>query len=177
LDLPCTIYMTTTTNSTGAYAFEYAPENTLFGYTVRYTNGPSGGNTEDPRYLLYWQTNGALMHEYAERKVLADFDIAEVELTTPANNATVAVPTTFSWRSRGGSDKYQWFIDALGDTFGLCDQQTPDTNTSFTFSSLGCGGIFEIETNAPHNWRVEVTREGAGGGRGQSHVRVVRFAP
>jgi Tol biopolymer transport system component len=177
LDLPCTIYMTATTTSTGVYAFEYAPENTLLGYTVRYTNGPSGGNTEDPRYLLYWQTNGGLMHEYAERKVLADFDIAEVELTAPANNATVAVPATFSWRGRGGSDKYQWFIDALGDAFGLCDQQQPGTNTSFTFASLGCGGIFEIETNTPHNWRVVVTREGAGGGRGQSHVRTVRFAP
>ncbi|NJM41171.1 MAG: carboxypeptidase regulatory-like domain-containing protein [Anaerolineae bacterium] len=175
--LPCEAVLTTTTDINGLYVFPYARDDYLYSYRVTYRNGAAGGNPDDPRYLLYWQSRNPDFYTYAARVSGGDFDIAEVELVSPSNNATVAVPATFTWKERLDGDKYQWFIDAVGDAFGQCDQQDPGTNTSFTFASLGCGGIFTIETGTPHIWRVEVTREGENGGIGQSHVRVVQFAP
>lgn len=174
--ITCNTIMTTTTTSTGGYVFEYVPATSLFGYLVTYRNGAAGGNPDDPRYLLFWQQSGlGLSYDYAERRTVADFDIAEVELTTPNNNTSVAVPATFNWNSRNSGDKYQWFIDAAPDGFGQCDQQNPGTNTSFTVSSLDCPGFLSLNINTPYTWRVAVTRDGGNGGAGQSHLRTVSF--
>ncbi|MEZ4736924.1 MAG: hypothetical protein R3E79_58325 [Caldilineaceae bacterium] len=152
----------------------YAPTyNGAFAYQVTYRNGPEGNNATDSRYLLVWQEPPLLDYDYAQRVEGGSFDIGNVALISPADNAVIPSPATFTWQSRGiAGDRYQWFIDATFDS-GLCDQQEPGTNTSFTFSGLGCSIFPELPANEPYQWYVVV--HGESGGSGQSQKRTVTF--
>lgn len=170
----CDVKARTVTDATGLYNFPYAPTyNGAFAYQVTYRNGPEGNNATDSRYLLVWQEPPLLDYDYAQRVEGGSFDIGNVALISPADNAVIPSPATFTWQSRGiAGDRYQWFIDATFDS-GLCDQQEPGTNTSFTFSGLGCSIFPELPANEPYQWYVVV--HGESGGSGQSQKRTVTF--
>ena len=170
----CESQASTTTDAAGQYNFPDAETNNgAFGYQVTYRNGPDGGNDFDARYLLAWQEPVISDYDYAQRVEGGNFDIANVELTAPADNAVIPSPATFTWESRGvAGDQYQWFIDALFDS-GNCDQQEPSTNTSFEFEGLGCSIFPELRPNEPYTWYVLVVAEE--GGAGQSQLRTVTF--
>jgi hypothetical protein len=98
----------TATDSSGLYNFPYLPSAGTFGYQVTYRNGPAGGNPVDERYLRYWQEPMIADYDYAQRIHGGSFDIANLQLTAPAAGATVAVPVTFTWQSRGvAGEQYQ----------------------------------------------------------------------
>lgn len=170
----CEVKERAATDATGLYSFPYAPTyNGAFAYQVTYRNGAEGNNPSDDRYLLVWQEPPILDYDYAQRVEGGSFDIANVELTSPADNAVIPSPATFTWQGRGvGGDRYQWFIDATFDS-GFCDQQEPSDNTSFDFSGLGCSIFPELAPNEPYQWYVVV--HGEGGGSGQSQIRTVTF--
>lgn len=164
----------TATDGSGLYNFPYMPSAGTFGYQVTYRNGDAGGNPTDARYLRYWQEPMIADYDYAQRVAGGSFDIANLPLSSPADGSTQAVPTTFTWQSRGvAGDQYQWFIDATSD-FGLCDQENPGSNLSFVFNSLDCS-FPSVATGTPIAWYVIV--HGADGGVGQSQVRTVVFQP
>jgi hypothetical protein len=170
----CEVHARTTTDAAGQYNFPDAPTYSgAFGYQVTYRNGPAGENEFDARYLLFWQEPMIADYDYAQRVEGGNFDIANVELSSPADNATIPSPATFTWQPRGvAGDQYQWFIDAPFDT-GTCDQPAPGTTTSFTFTGLSCSIFPELSPNEPYPWYVMVY--GESGGRGQSQVRTVTF--
>ncbi len=169
----CEMKARAATNSNGLYNFPYVPTAGTFGYQVTYRNGAEGDNPTDPRYLVYWQAPMITDYDYAQRVHGGSFDIANLPLHAPADGTTAATPVTFTWQSRGvAGDQYQWFIDAVSD-FGLCDQQDPGDNLSFTFTSLDCS-FPSVGTDTPIAWYVLV--RGTDGGVGQSQGRTVIFS-
>ena len=170
----CEVKERAATDGNGLYDFPYAPTyNGAFAYQVTYRNGSQGDNPPDSRYVLVWQEPPIFDYDYAQRVDGGSFDIGNVELSSPADNAVIPSPATFTWQSRGvQGDRYQWFIDATFDS-GSCDQQEPGTNTSFEFSGLGCSIFPELSPNEPYAWYVVV--HGEGGGSGQSQMRTVTF--
>ena len=172
--LSCEMVQRVATDSNGHYAFNTVSPR-LFGFNVTYRNGSAGGNATDPRYLAVWQNYLILNTDYAERVDGGTFDIATVDIASPANNATVGVPATFSWSTRGlGDEKYSWTLSS--DLFGLCGQPLTTNAASFTFASLDCQ-FPSISSNTPHQWWITVVREGAKGGAGETLRRTVTFAP
>ena len=150
------------------------PTNGTLSYQVTYRNGEAGQNRVDERYLLYWQEPRIFDYDFAQRVEGGNFDIATVQLTSPADGAQVPLPATFSWQSRGfDGEKYRWFMDAAEDFADACDQFSPDTNTSFTVAGFDCSVFPELKALEPYPWQVEVSN--GEGGMGQSQVRVVTF--
>ena len=170
----CDVKAHAATDATGLYNFPYAPTyNGALAYQVTYRNGPEGNNPTDNRYLLIWQGAPLSDYDYAQRVDGGSFDIANVALSSPADDAVIPSPATFTWQSRGiPGERYQWFIDATADS-GLCDQQEPGTNTSFEFSGLDCSIFPALSPNEPYKWYVLV--HGENGGSGQSQQRTVTF--
>ena len=82
---------TTQTDSNGNYTFpdasSLAPGQK---YYVRYANAAN-----DPTRLWTWAMRGLTEYTSGGETVIGDFDIAEVPLMSPANNATVYLPASF----------------------------------------------------------------------------------
>ena len=102
-----------------------------------------------------------------------DLEIADLAITAPADDTTVAVPATFTWQGRNlAGATYQWFLDGVAD-FGACDQPSAATSTSFTFTDLDCN-FPSVPTATPLSWSVAIY--GADGGEGLSQPHNVLFA-
>lgn len=170
----CTVKARTTTTATGDYNFPAAPSASgIGGYHVTYRNGVDGGNHVDARYLQVWQSFLIGDYHYGERVAGGDFEIADLVTTQPADQATVAVPATFQWQSRAvAGETYQWLLDGIAD-FGACDQPTPTTAISYTFTDLLCT-FPDVPTATPLTWSVALYS--VDGGEGQSQPRTVQFA-
>jgi hypothetical protein len=131
---------TTTTASDGGYSFTGVPSlPSGHSYYVRYVNG---NITNNPNYVSGWYNADIESYNAGDNVPGGDFDIANVQLSSPGNNYSSALPITFQWDKRA----------VAGDTyaFGMFDLSTGeewDTNdlgsvSSFTLTSLPSGANF-----------------------------------
>ncbi len=87
---------TTTTDSDGRYRFTAAASlGSGQEYWVRFL---SPGN---PAYVSSWQTASITAYTSGSSVPGGDFDIANVNLLSPPDGATRALPTSFTWQPRG----------------------------------------------------------------------------
>ncbi|MCL4396208.1 MAG: hypothetical protein M1482_15635 [Chloroflexi bacterium] len=107
-------YATTTTNSSGNYAFAGLP---ALGsgqiYYVRFQNSLSGSNTR----LWYWGTQYLYSYFAGCDAAIGDFDIANVPQVSPLAGATVALPYTFQWTRRTATPTDSYTLE-LFDPYG-----------------------------------------------------------
>jgi hypothetical protein len=98
----------TTTDSTGHYDFA-GMASLLPGqrYYVRYLN-----QANTPGRLYVWQTRVRTSYTAGTTLDLGSFDIGDVVLTAPGENALVALPQTFTWTRRPATptDSYEFDI-------------------------------------------------------------------
>jgi hypothetical protein len=169
----CDILLRARTDANGRYSFTEAGSPGLFGFRVSYRNNQADGqNTPDARFMALIQGPELRGSNYGERVDAGTLDIADVPLTGPSNNASVATPATFSWTARGISgDKYQFVINA-GGIGGTCSQADFDTITSFTIASLDCT-FPSLSTGQAYTWQVFT--QNADGSSGVTQRRTVTF--
>lgn len=87
---------TTQTDSQGRYSFKNVPGLPAGKrYYVRF--GPNG---DDDKYVFAWFGPDITSYRQGEHKPGGDFDIADVKMVSPPNNATRPLPATFTWRKR-----------------------------------------------------------------------------
>jgi hypothetical protein len=141
-------------------------------YYVSYLNG-SYGNTSNPNYLSIWGSFSITTLSNGADVSGGNFDLANVPLIAPTDNATVALPYTFQWTRRAASpsDSYEldlwdpddgdpyWWTSLLGWVNG------------YTLNALPAGFV----SNTPYAWEVYVIS--ADGGYGLSYQsRLVTFS-
>jgi hypothetical protein len=101
-----------TTDSAGQYFFSPASLNAGERYYVRYLN------SNDPSRLGYWATKELASYSASVGGSVAAFDIADIGLDGPANDAELGLPIVFSWfvRSATPNDNYvQILYDPIDD--------------------------------------------------------------
>ncbi|HUW12396.1 MAG TPA: S8 family serine peptidase, partial [Anaerolineae bacterium] len=121
------------TRSDGGYRFAEVPSlQANQSYYVRY-----GPNSDDDRYLYDWYTATIRDYQAGTRLHGGSFDIANVEMISPASGSTVALPATFTWRRRDlARDTYRfrlfdpnsdekWRSQDLGDVSSLLLEDLP----------------------------------------------------
>jgi hypothetical protein len=148
-----TTLFSTTTDQSGLYSFLQAP--TLArgqSYYVRYLNtaGTAG-------YLWYWGTPNITSYTAGSSLALSTFDIADIVLTSPPDNASVSLPASFQWIRRPvtTNDSYQLTIYDINDNdpFGQTDLLGYVSGVTIgslpgTFSS-GVYYAWEVWVNSP----------------------------
>lgn len=91
----------TTTDADGDYFFTDIPSlGSGQRYYVRYQNTSTGGN---PNRLWTWHTQSLTAYTAGSNVAIGNFDLANITLISPADNATVNVPHTFQWTPRTAS--------------------------------------------------------------------------
>lgn len=101
-----------TTNSTGYYTFNSFPQ--LDYGQVAYVRWD---NSADNASLLYrWWCYQISIDSYS-REYTCNFDLKNIPLVSPADYATVSLPTTFRWTSRGFSGE-SYELDLYDPTYG-----------------------------------------------------------
>jgi hypothetical protein len=139
---------TTRTDGNGRYLFTgIASLGSGQKYYVLY-----GSNSTDPQRLYRWF--GPDITAYTEGMLVAggDFDIANVDLVSPAPGATVTLPAIFRWRQRGlAGDTYRFgLFDPNGsDAWGTDPLGNVD---SFMLSGLPSGAVYGKQ----YGWQVWV---------------------
>ena len=172
----CTTPLTTVTDGAGNYRFVGAPTLPPGNvYYVQYDNDPEYGNTDDPARLVVWFSRDITAYTAGSNADGGSFDIADVELLTPSDEATVALPTTFTWSRRGvAGDRYSvGFASEGGEELcysDLSDQTSLIVNDAFR---LDC----DMSFNTPYEWYVYVANGDFTTGFGYSYYyQIVRFA-
>lgn len=96
-----------TTDLDGWFAFTGIPSVPSGEQYSVYCGSPPGPDT-----LLMWQTRSLTAYSAGSTVHIGDFDIADVALIAPANNATMSLPAEFQWTPRPASptDSYVWAI-------------------------------------------------------------------
>jgi subtilisin family serine protease len=118
-------------------------------YYVKY-----GPNVADSRFLFDWFGPQIIAYQAGTRLHGGDLDIANVEMVSPAPEASVGLPATFTWERRDlPGDSYRF---RLFEAAGSADWITDD---------LGDVGSFRMETlpaeaqyGVPYGWDVWVCR-------------------
>jgi photosystem II stability/assembly factor-like uncharacterized protein len=137
---PCNVeaskVMTVTTGANGYYNFVGAP--TLPAaqfYLVWYFNDERGGNIANDKYLWRWYAPRITSYTAGASVSGGSFDIADIRLLAPTE-ATVSLPTTFSWSTRGISgEHYAWELFDLNTGDTVCDSgDTPLPSPEFTLT-------------------------------------------
>lgn len=129
---------TTTTAADGAYSFinmpALAPGQR---YYVRYQNTTDG----DPNRLWAWWTQEVTAYVPGSEFNIGNFDLANIELTSPSAGATINLPYTFHWTPRPASttDSYE---------FNLFDYDDNDPYF-YTDPPLGYVGAFTLLSLPP----------------------------
>lgn len=120
---------TTTTDSSGRYRFTGAASlGAGQKYYVRF-----GPNSTNSAYLSGWWAPQITAYTGGATTPGGDFDIANVALQSPANNASVHLPAAFAWQTRGiATDTYRL------ELFDL------DTGDGWTTSDLGNVGSVNL---------------------------------
>ncbi len=169
----CDIVLRARTDANGRFSFTQAGAAGLFGFRVTYRNNQTDGqNTPDARFMEIMQSPVIYDNAFGERIDAGTLEIADVPLSGPANNASVATPVTFSWTARGiAGDKYRFSFGA-GGTLGTCSQSDFDTNTSFVINGLDCA-FPNLQTGQAYTWRVFV--QNSDGSAGVTAPRTVSF--
>lgn len=142
---------TTTTGADGRYAFTgIASLPAGASYYVLF-----GPNSADPTALSFWYGPKVTSYTAGAGVPAGDFDIANVTLLSPANNATVSLPVTFTWNRRNLSgDTYQvvFYDYAAGKWFWTTGN--PADTGSYTLQSLPPGMAY----NWTYYWLIGVFR-------------------
>jgi hypothetical protein len=139
---------TSDTDDQGNYRFTGAPS---LGsgqlYYVRY-----GFNTSDDRYLFAWYGPDIPSYSAGQGAAGGDFDIANVDMLSPAPGATVSLPATFTWEPRGiASDTYGWgLFDPTSDDAWWTDDI--GAVSSFQLTALPDGAVY----GHVYGWHVYV---------------------
>lgn len=94
----------TTSDASGHFSFVGAPS-VPNGQRYSVNCGGQGAGT-----LLYWNTRSLSDYTTGSSVHIGDFDLADVALVSPADRATVSLPTEFRWTPRPASptDSYVW---------------------------------------------------------------------
>ena len=135
---------TTTTDSQGYYLFKNVP--TLTGgyhYYVRY-----GPNSTNDSFVSIWFGPDRALYQAGSTLHGGDFDIANSLQTSPANQANLALPVTFTWAKRPHtSDTYtlEIFDPSTGQSWNSANV---GYNNTYTLSSLYSG----MENNKDYGW-------------------------
>jgi photosystem II stability/assembly factor-like uncharacterized protein len=139
---------TTYTDAQGGYRFTGAPS---LGLDQTYYVG-YGPNTTDDRYLYTWYGPDITAYTMGQSVSGGDFDIANVDMLSPAPRATVTLPATFTWQPRGiASDTYGWgLFDPSGDDTWWTDDI--GAVSSFQLTGLPPGATYGHE----YGWYVYV---------------------
>ena len=116
---------TTTTDSEGRYRFTAAASlGSGQEYWVRFLS------PDNPAYVSSWQTASITAYTSGSAVPGGDFDIADVNLLSPPDDAAQALPVTFTWQQRGiPGDTYRlaffdlttddyWYTEDLGNVGG-----------------------------------------------------------
>ncbi len=114
----CTSIAETTTDNSGNYTFTDVPALPAGkAYYVHFLNGPEGGNSDDPGRLVFWAGPDINSYSAGSRASGGSFDIADVVLESPEDDAALPLPATFSWAGRGiADDRYSLaFADQSGE--------------------------------------------------------------
>jgi photosystem II stability/assembly factor-like uncharacterized protein len=172
----CNEVATTQTGSAGQYLFDN-PDTLTSGdsYHVYYDN-PVPGNDD---YLSFWRSFDISSYTAGSTADGGTFDIADIKLSSPVNEATVSLPSTFSWQSRGVS----------GDAYSIAFSDVPVVNfsselcytalqsgTSFIFTEP-FGGSCGMSFGTEYAWYVYVAKGAWANGYGGSRFyRNVTFA-
>jgi hypothetical protein len=123
---------TTTTGTAGEFAFEGAA-GLAEGqeYYVLYQNE---AGTEGQLWI--WVTRVLSSYQEAASVLIGYFDIGDIELVSPPDEASVSLPQTFQWNQRTASP---------GDTyeFNLLDPEDPETYF-YTYPPLGYVGSYTL---------------------------------
>jgi len=139
---------TATTGSDGRYQFlsvASLPSGQV--YYVQF-----GPNSTDPNLLFVWYGPNIESYTAGTAQPGGDFDIANVRLLSPGGGATVTLPATFVWQTRGvPGDSYAWrFFDLTGD--GRWITNPLGAADRFTLGSLPSG----VAWNHDYGWAVRV---------------------
>jgi len=148
-ELSATAVQTTTTGVDGGYLFSGVP--TLPAgqrYYVRF-----GPNNTDDRYVFSWYGPDITSYTAGASVAGGDFDIANVNLTSPAHGSTLPLPVTFTWQKRSAAaDTYDWILF-----------DPDDTNIGWHAGDLGYVGQFTLnglpegaELGKEYGWHVRV---------------------
>lgn len=103
---------TAVTNADGQFAFMGIPAlgpNQL--YYVLYLN------EDNPNRLFVWSTRALASYAAGAAVPIGNFDIANIELLTPAPGASVGLPATFTWERRSAvpTDNYEFNLYDFDD--------------------------------------------------------------
>lgn len=137
-DIDWTSVRVARTDSRGYYSFADIPTlPTGEKYAVHYVNT---GNT---KRLDLWVTHRLISYTAGANINMGKFDIANVELESPANNATIALPSTFKWKVRTGQSN---------EFYQLSVFTPPEGDVTDYISPRQTGGSFTLntETLPPH---------------------------
>ncbi len=152
----------TTTDASGNFSFVGVP------------SVPSGqqysvvcGLPPGPDTLLYWNTRSLSTYTAGSTVHIGDFDIADVALIAPADNAAVSLPAEFRWIPRPASptDSYVWAIFNSSSYWPWYWSPSLGYTGSYTRHSLPSG--FNLGTQ--YTWYVEI--HSPDGGYGASRER------
>jgi photosystem II stability/assembly factor-like uncharacterized protein len=123
----------TTTQIGGWFAFNTAPSlGAGQGYYVRYQNTTGTGR------VWTWHTRALTTYAAGSSAHIGDFDIADIGLIAPANNAAVSLPHTFQWLPRAAtpSDSYEF------------DLYAPNTGSPYFYTDPLLGYVGSYTLNA-----------------------------
>lgn len=124
---------TTTTDSEGRYRFPSAASlDSGQEYWVRFRS------PDNPLYVARWQTASITAYTSGSTVSGGDFDIANVILLSPPDDATTALPVTFTWQQRG----------IPGDTYRLAFYDL-DTDDYWYTADLGNVGSHTVTSLWP----------------------------
>ena len=127
---------TTTTDSEGRYRFTAAASlGSGQEYWVRFLS------PDNPAYVSSWQTASITAYTSGSTMPGGDFDIADVILLSPPDDAAQALPVTFTWQPRGiPGDTYRVvFFDLDTDDYWYTEDLGNVGSFTATEPVAGCG--------------------------------------
>ncbi|NOZ06705.1 MAG: hypothetical protein GXP41_10210 [Chloroflexi bacterium] len=118
-------------------------------YYVRY-----GSNATLSNYLSNWYGPDILAYTAGTRLYGGDFDIANVNLVSPAPGASLPLPVTFNWQQRGiATDTYRWYFFDPGSSDAWITNDLGNAG-SFTLTGFPTG----VQAGKEYGWYVRVYR-------------------
>jgi hypothetical protein len=172
----CSTALTTTTDANGNYRFAGAPTlqaNEL--YYVQFSNDPESGNAADPARLAVWWSRDITTYAAGSSADGGSFDIADVELIAPPDDATVGLPSTFSWTRRGvPNDRYSLAFAREGGE-EVCYTNLSEATSVVLDEALRAD--CNLNFNTPYEWYVYVADGDWSNGFGLSYYyQIVRLS-
>ena len=140
---------TTTTDSNGNYRFTDMPS--LDAGQIYYVH--YGLNNTELWYLFAWYGPNITSYTVSASVHGGDFDIANVDLESPASGSTLPLPVTFTWRNRNiATDTYRWVLFDPSDPGSRWITGDLGYADSFTLRNLPSGAEYGKE----YGWYVRV---------------------